>query len=53
MLEAERDAEATVIVFTLPVQALPRGDYQVRLSGLRDSGETEALETYTFRVTGS
>ncbi|MDD1633238.1 MAG: hypothetical protein LUP91_13670 [Methylococcaceae bacterium] len=38
------------VVLAVPSELLPRGDYQVKLSGLRDGAELEALATYPFRV---
>ncbi len=38
------------VVLPVPSELLPRGDYQVKLSGLREGTEPEALATYPFRV---
>jgi hypothetical protein len=41
---------ASAVVCLLPTGLLPRGDYQVKLSGLGDGAEPEAVGTYAFRV---
>jgi hypothetical protein len=38
------------VVVPVPAEILPRGDYQVRLSGQKLEGEPEVVGTYTFRV---
>ena len=40
----------TAVVLAVPSELMPRGDYQVKLSGLREGTEPEALATYPFRV---
>jgi hypothetical protein len=47
-LKAEGKPEA--IVLLLPTGLLPRGDYQVKLSGISKGSEPEAVGTYAFRV---
>jgi len=39
-----------VISFAVPVQLLSSGDYQLKLSGVTDSGAEEFIDSYTFRV---
>jgi hypothetical protein len=51
-LTATVEPERVVVPVLIPAEALPRGDYQVRLSGLTEDGERERLASYTFRVTG-
>jgi hypothetical protein len=38
------------VILLLPIALLPRGDYQVKLSGVSQGGEPEAVGTYAFRV---
>jgi anti-sigma factor RsiW len=40
----------SAVVVTVPSELLPRGDYQVKLAGLRDGAGPEILATYPFRV---
>lgn len=47
-LRAEGQPPAVVLV--VPAGLLPRGDCRVRLSGMGEGGEPEALATYPFRV---
>jgi hypothetical protein len=49
-LEAERTEERTVLSLLLPTSLLPYGDYQVKVSGITEQGEPEALASYTFRA---
>jgi len=52
-LRAVREPGQAAVVLTVPTELLPRGDYQVKLSGLRDGAEPEVLATYPFRVGAS
>ena len=36
---------------TITGETLRPGDYQVKLSGVSDSGQDEFIDNYTFRVT--
>jgi hypothetical protein len=38
------------VVVPVPSELLPRGDYLLKLSGLREGAEPESLATYPFRV---
>ena len=49
-LRAEGKPGQPAVVFLLPSGFLVRGDYQLKLSGLSDGGEPEAVGTYAFRV---
>lgn len=49
-LQAETVSGRTRIALVVPAALLPRGDYQVKLSGLVPSGEPEALSSSPFRV---
>jgi len=49
-LRAVEKAEGPAVVVAVPSELLPRGDYLVKLSGLRDGAEPEAVATYPFRV---
>jgi len=49
-LRAVGKPRQAAVVLSVPTELLPRGDYQVKLSGLRDGAEPEALATYPFRV---
>lgn len=51
-LRAEGQPGQPAVVCLLPSAFLPRGDYQLKLSGLSGAGEPEAVETYAFRVSG-
>lgn len=48
-LTAAASARRTLVTITLPADALPAGEYQVRLSGTTAGGH-EAVATYSFRV---
>jgi hypothetical protein len=50
-LGAEGAPGERAVVLVLPAWLLPRGDYQMNLSGLTEGGEPETLATYSFRVT--
>jgi len=49
-LRAEKEPGPAAVVLDLPSRLLPRGDYQMKLSGVFEAKEPEALATYTFRV---
>jgi hypothetical protein len=49
-LRAEGQPGHPAVAFLLPSELLPRGDYQLKLRGLSDGGEPEAVGTYAFRV---
>ena len=49
-LRAEKEPGPAAVVLVLPSRLLPRGDYQMKLSGVFEAKEPEALATYTFRV---
>ena len=49
-LQAETAGGRTSIVLVVPAALLPRGDYQVKLSGITPSGEPEVLSSSPFRV---
>jgi hypothetical protein len=51
-LKAETNREQRQIVpWTIAGEVLSPGDYQVRLSGVLDSGHDEFIDNYSFRVT--
>jgi len=39
-----------VVRFAVPAEMLKPGDYQIRLSGVSESGDAEAIDRYPFRV---
>jgi hypothetical protein len=49
-LKVEAKGEQHVIPLTIPGELLSPGDYQVRLSGVLDSGADEFIDNYSFRV---
>lgn len=49
-LKAEAEAGRAAVVLVLPAGLLPRGDYQLKLSGLAERGALEAVGSYAFRV---
>lgn len=49
-LRAESTEEQIVIALLVPASVLVHGDYQMKVSGITESGETERLATYTFRA---
>jgi hypothetical protein len=49
-LKAQATGSKRFISFTVPATDLPRGDYQVKLSGQTPAGEFEEIAGYTFRV---
>lgn len=50
MLRAERESGETSVTLVVPTEVLPRGDYQVKVSGVRPGGGAEPLATYSLRV---
>ena len=50
-LKAEPNGEQHVVPWTIPGEVLSPGDYQIKLSGVADSGPDAFLEDYSFRVT--
>jgi len=50
-LKAEPSGEQHVVPWTITGDTLSPGDYQVRLSGVVDSGPDEFIDNYSFRVT--
>jgi len=49
-LKVEAKGEQHVVPLTIPGELLSPGDYQVRLSGVLDSGADEFIDNYSFRV---
>jgi anti-sigma factor RsiW len=49
-LRGEGQAGQPAVVLVLPSELLPRGDYQVKLSGVTGRGDLEAVATYPLRV---
>jgi hypothetical protein len=49
-LRAEGKPGPAAVVLWLPTASLPRGDYQVKLSGVSEGAQPEAVGTYSFRV---
>jgi hypothetical protein len=49
-LKAETESGHVFVVVALTPDRLPRGDYQVKLSGLTSAGDAEAVGSYLFRV---
>jgi hypothetical protein len=49
-LKLEAKGEQHVIPFTVTGEMLSPGDYQVKLSGILDSGADEFIDNYSFRV---
>lgn len=50
-LRVETKGEQSIVPLTLTSQTLSPGDYQVKLSGVSDSGQDEFIDNYSFRVT--
>ena len=44
-----KDGQA-VVHFVVPAEMLKPGDFQIRLSGVSESGDVEAIDRYPFRV---
>jgi len=49
-LQAEKKGEQHIVPWTITGEVLSPGDYQVRLSGVLDSGHDEFIDNYSFRV---
>ena len=49
-LRLESKGEQRVVPFTVTGEMLSPGDYQVKLSGVLDSGADEFIDNYSFRV---
>ena len=49
-LKAETESGHVFVVVALTPDRLPRGDYQVKLSGLTTAGDSETAGSYPFRV---
>lgn len=49
-LKAEANGEQQIVPLTIPGDMLGPGDYQVKLSGVLDSGQDEFIDNYSFRV---
>lgn len=49
-LKPEAKGEQHVVPFTVTGDMLSPGDYQVKLSGVLDSGQGEVIQNYSFRV---
>jgi len=49
-LKAEPRGEQHIVPWTITGDVLRPGDYQVRLSGVVDSGQDEFIDNYSFRV---
>ena len=49
-LKVEAKGEQHVVPLTIPAELLSPGDYQVRLSGVLDSGADEFIDNFSFRV---
>lgn len=49
-LRAESTEEQIVIALLVPASVLVHGDYQMKVSGITESGELEGLASYTFRA---
>lgn len=50
-LKVETKGEQQIVPLTITGQTLSPGDYQVKLSGVSDSGQDEFINNYSFRVT--
>jgi hypothetical protein len=49
-LQAEKKDGQHIVPWTIPGEVLSPGDYQVRLSGVSDSGQDAFIDNYSFRV---
>lgn len=50
-LRVETKGQQRIVPLTITRQTLSPGDYQVKLSGVSDSGEDEFIDNYSFQVT--
>ena len=49
-LKVETNGEQHIVPLTITGEALSPGDYQVKLSGVWESGQDEFIDNYSFRV---
>ena len=49
-LKVEQKGEQHIVPWTITGEVLSPGDYQVKLSGVLDSGHDEFIDNYSFRV---
>lgn len=49
-LKAEAKGDQQIVPLTVPAKILSPGNYQVRLSGVLNSGQDEFIDNYSFRV---
>ena len=49
-MATEAKGEQRIVPFTVTGEMLSPGDYQVKLSGVLDSGADEFIDNYSFRV---
>ena len=49
-LQATKEGSSVAVLVDVPAGVLSRGDYELRLSGSTDKGETEIVGTYVFRA---
>ena len=49
-LKAEANGDQHIVPLTVPAEMLSPGNYQVRLSGVLNSGQDEFIDNYSFRV---
>ena len=49
-LKVEKKGEQHIVPWTITGDVLSPGDYQVKLSGVSDSGQDELIDNYPFRV---
>ena len=49
-LKTDPNGDPHIVPWTIPGEVLSPGDYQVRLSGVLDSGQDEFIDNYSFRV---
>lgn len=50
-LKMETKGQQHIVPLTITAQTLSPGDYQVKLSGVSESGHDEFIDNYSFRVT--
>ena len=50
-LKMEKKGEQQIVPLTITGETLSPGHYQVKLSGVSESGQDEFIDNYTFRVT--
>jgi hypothetical protein len=49
-LQAEKKGQQRIVPWTITGEVLSPGDYQIKLSGVLDSGHDEFIDNYSFRV---